>query len=249
MHCRVVSCVAPYQWASCSTTSFRSDSTAEHSSPYLPQWGPMEKLYTAMGGHKSYLKASTGPIRDTIDGTAKYVNYQGGRIWWTSGTGASAMTSFVLERYAAFGGPAVLGYPKGATIKGLRDGGWMQLFQKGCITDSASTSTQAVHGWRWSMWVDSGRESGVLRYPVAGIEVLPGEAWIQRFQKGCIVFSPATPRAVVHNYAWQGLEEVGRERGRLGFPTGDRVGIPRGYRQAFQHGGLWGLDGGRAYAV
>ena len=89
VHCRVVSCVAPYKWASCSTTSFRSDSTAEHSSPYLPQWGPMEKLYTAMGGHKSFLKASTGPIRDTIDGTAKYVTYQGGRIWWTSRTGAS----------------------------------------------------------------------------------------------------------------------------------------------------------------
>jgi uncharacterized protein with LGFP repeats len=143
----------------------------------------------------------------------------------------------------------VLGYPKGATIKGLRDGGWMQLFQKGCITDSASTSTQAVHGWRWSMWVDSGRESGVLRYPVAGIETLPGEAWIQRFQKGCIVFSPATPRTIVHNYAWQGWNEVGREQGPLGFPTGDRVAIPRGYTQAFQDGGLWGLDGGRAYAV
>ena len=249
VHCRVVSCVAPYKWASCSTTSFRSDSTAEHSSPYLPQWGPMEQLYTAMGGHKSYLKASSGPIRNTIDGTARYVNYQGGRIWWTSRTGASAMSSFVLDRYAAFGGPAVLGYPKGATLTGLRDGGWLQLFEKGCMTDSASTSTQAVHGYRWTMWVDSGRESGVLRYPVAGLETLPGDAWIQRFQKGCIVFSPSTPRAIVHNYAWHGWTAVGREGGPLGFPTGDRVVIARGTMQSFQNGGLWGLNSARMFAV
>ena len=77
VHCRVVSCVAPYKWDNCTTTSFRSDPTAEHSSPYLPQWGPMEQHYTAMGGQRSYLSASTGPIRSTVDGTAKYVELHG----------------------------------------------------------------------------------------------------------------------------------------------------------------------------
>jgi len=249
VHCRVVSCVAPYKWENCSTTSFRSDATAEHSSPYLPQWGPMEQLYVAMGGQRSYLRASAGPIRNTIDGTAKYVNYQGGRIWWTSATGASAMSSFVLDRYAEFGGPAVLGYPKGARTTGLRDGGWIQLFQKGCMTDSASTTTHSVHGFRWDMWVATGRETGSLRYPVAEMETLAGGAWIQRFQKGCTVFSPSTPRAVVHNYAWGAWTEVGRERGVLGFPTGDRVVIARGTTQAFQGGGLWGLEAAPMYAV
>jgi LGFP repeat len=248
VHCRVVSCVAPYTWDNCSTTSFRSDSTAEHSSPYLPQWGPMEQLYTSMGGQGSYLKASAGPIRTTIDGTAKYVNYTGGRIWWTSRTGASAMTSFILERYAAVGGPAVLGYPKGAKLTGLRDGGWLQVFEKGCLTDSASTTTQAVYGIRWTRWVDTGRETGLLRYPVAGVETL-AKGWIQRFQKGCIVDSDTTSTTVVHNYAWQGWQEVGREGGVLGFPTSDRAAISRGYTQAFQRGGLWGLAGARAYAV
>ena len=61
VHCRVVSCVAPYKWTSCSTTSFRSDSTAEHSSSYLPQWGKMEKLYTVMGGHKVVPQGVHGP--------------------------------------------------------------------------------------------------------------------------------------------------------------------------------------------
>lgn len=248
VHCRVVSCVAPYKWENCSTTSFRSDATAEHSSPYLPAWGPMEKLYVAMGAQRSYLRASAGPIRDTIDGTAKYVNYQGGRIWWTSATGASAMTSFVLERYAEFGGPAVLGYPTGARTSGLTDSGWLQLFQKGAMVDSASTSTHSVHGYRWTMWVDSGRETGPLRYPVAEVEQLP-DGWIQRFQKGCIVYSTATPRAIVHNYAWAAWVAVGREKGPLGFPTGDRALLARGYDQQFERGGLWGLTGRASYAV
>ena len=248
VHCRVVSCVAPYKWDNCSTTSFRSDSTAEHSSPYLPAWGPMEQLYTAMGAQKSYLRASAGPIRSTVDGTAKYVNYTGGRIWWTSATGASAMSSFVLERYAAFGGPSRLGYPKGARTTGLTDGGWIQLFQNGAMVDSASTSTHSVHGYRWGMWRDSGRENGPLKYPVAEMEDLP-DGWIQRFQTGCTVVSTTTRRCLVHNYAWLAWVAVGREKGPLGYPTSDRAGLTRGTTQPFQHGGLWGLASRPMFAV
>jgi LGFP repeat len=248
VHCRVVSCVAPYKWENCSTTSFRSDATAEHSSPYLPAWGPMERLYVAMGAQRSYLGASAGPIRSTIDGTAKYVNYTGGRIWWTSATGASAMSSFVLERYAAFGGPAVLGYPKGARTSGLADGGWLQLFQKGAMVDSASTTTHSVHGYRWSMWSASGRENGPLQYPLAEVEQLP-KGWIQRFQKGCIVDSDTTARAIVHTAAWVAWLELGREQGALGFPTADRAAVARGFTQPFQRGGLWGLTGRAAFGV
>jgi hypothetical protein len=248
VHCRVVSCVAPYKWDNCSTTSFRSDSTAEHSSPYLPAWGPMEQLYTAMGAQRSYLGASTGPIRSTTDGTAKYVNYTGGRIWYTSATGASAMSSFVLERYAAFGGPSRLGYPKGARTTGLTDGGWIQLFQNGAMADSASTSTHSVHGYRWGMWRDSGRENGPLKYPVAEMEDLP-DGWIQRFQTGCTVVSTTTRRCLVHNYAWLAWVAVGREQGPLGYPTADRAGLTRGTTQSFQHGGLWGLASRPMFAV
>ncbi|QIM21477.1 hypothetical protein G7075_10630 [Phycicoccus sp. HDW14] len=249
VHCRVVSCVPPYKWENCSTTSLSSNATAEHSSPYLPQWGPMEKLYSAMGGHRSYLKASTGPIKNTIDGRAKYVNYQGGRIWWTSATGAAAMTSFVLTKYAEYGGPDVLGFPTGARLEGLSDGGWIQRFQKGAIVDSASTATTCVWGYRWTMWTASGRETGPLKWPVALVENLPGGAWIQRFQKGATVSGPTTGRAIVHNYAWAAWVALGREGGVLGLPRGDRQVVARGYTQAFERGGLWGLTDKPAWGV
>ena len=63
VHCRVVSCVAPYQWTSCTTTSLVDNRTSEHSAPSLPAWGPIEQRYIAMGAQKSFLKAldRTGP--------------------------------------------------------------------------------------------------------------------------------------------------------------------------------------------
>ena len=251
VHCRVVSCVPPYQWEACSTTSFRSDSTANHSSPYLPQWGPMEKLYTQMGGHKSFLGASMGPIKAVMDGSGKYVNYQGGRIWWSSRTGASALSSGVMTAYVKAGGPSAIGYPKGAQQSGLRDSGWLQLFEKGCLTDSASTYIQCVFGWRWTMWVAAGRENGPLGYPTAAVQNFssPSGSWIQLFQGGCIVFGGTTPRAIVHTQVWVAWQAQGRETGVLGYPTGDRSALTRGYVQRFQRGGIWGLTDQPAFAV
>ncbi|MFQ6171994.1 LGFP repeat-containing protein [Oryzobacter sp. R7] len=302
VHCRVVSCVAPYSWDNCSTTSFRSDATAEHSSPYLPQWGPIEKQYKAMGAQRSYLRASTGPIRSAADGRGRYVDYQGGRIWWTSTTPAVAMTSAVSAFYAANGGIPELGYPKAQRSSALVDGGWIHVFEKGCIVDSASTATQVVSGPRWSVWVAAGRETGALGYPVAALETLAGGAWlqrfqaggivdsaatspvavdgirwtrwvasgretgplgfpvaarqdlaswswIQRFQTGCLVDSPWTTPTSVHGAVWVAWQQVGREGGRLSFPTAEQVVTSSGVSQRFRGGGIWGPTGSAAYAV
>jgi uncharacterized protein with LGFP repeats len=298
----MVSCVPPYRWTNCSTTSFRSDATAEHSSPYLPQWGPAEKLYTAMGGHRSFLKASTGPIRTAADGRGRYVTYQGGKIWWTSTTPAVALTTFTNTVYGQHGGAPNLGYPTAARVTGLRDGGWINVFERGCVVDSSSTSTTAVwglrwtlwvqegresgplhypvkgvetradgswiqvfqtgcivdstatttrvvHGIRWTRWVGAGRESGVLGYPLANLELLPNGAWIQRFQRGCIVDSTVTATRIVPDRTWTAWQQVGRETGVLGFPDGEESTVAGGTVQRFQRGGIWGRVGSPAWAV
>ena len=83
------------------------------------------------------------------------------------------------ERRAA----GAAGYPIGVTERGLRDGGWLHRFQNGAFTDSRSTSTQSVWGYRWTRWVEHGRENGRLGYPVEPMTPLP-DGWIQVFQKG-----------------------------------------------------------------
>jgi hypothetical protein len=237
VHCRVVSCVPPYKWDNCSTTSLRSDSTAEHSSAYLPQWGPMERLYTAMGGHRSFLKASVGPIGKSKDGRGQWVTYQGGRIWYTSRTGAVAMTAHADGIYLAAGGPHKIGYPVGARKTGLRDGGWLHVLEKAGIVDSLSTTTQVVDGVRWTHWVQQGRESGRLGYPVAPMEWLENSAWIQRFQTGCVVDSQSTTSQVVWGVRWTRWVASGREKGPLGFPVGPLEYLPSSsWIQRFQNG-------------
>ncbi len=238
VHCRMVSCVPPYQWANCTTTSLVDNRTSEHSAPCLPSWGYIAARYKAMGEQGSFLGSSLGPVRATSDGRGTCVPYQGGYIYYTSSTGAWAMTNFMRERWLASGYSSTLGYPTGDKVA-TRDGGFLQLFQHGCITDSGSTSTQAVYGYLWTLWKANGREGGVLRYPTGPrTEGLPDAGVIQTFQNGCIVDSASTPTQLVHSYIWTIWQANGRETGVLRYPTGPRTeGLPdTGVIQTFQKG-------------
>lgn len=241
VHCRVVSCVAPYKWTSCTTTSLSDDRTAEHSSPLLPKWSSIEIKYRSMGAQGSFLKASTGPLRGNSSGRGSYVQYQGGVIYYYGSTGAHPLTSFVQGVHNANGGAngSRLGLPVSDTHGGLSDGGWIQVFEHGAITDSASTSTQAVWGVRWDVWKKVGRETGRLGYPTAAMTSLPNGAWIQTFQTGCITGSAAMATQVVSGVRWTLWRANGRETGPLGFPSsGVEDAAGGGWIQRFQKGAI-----------
>ena len=242
VHCRVVSCVAPYKWTSCTTTSLTDNRTSEHSAPCLPKWEPITQKYHTMGEQGSYLKASKGPVGYVGDGKGRYVLYQGGVIYYSSMYKAVAMTEFVRKIYAQNGGPrgSRLGYAtrdKAST----RDGGWVQTFEHGAITDSRSTSTQVVWGPRWTVWQDNGRENGGLGYPTSPYTASVGEGWIQTFQTGAICDSAATPMLVVKGVIYSKWSLLKRERGVLGYPTSaQQTAASSGWIQLFQKGAICG---------
>ncbi|HYN28316.1 MAG TPA: hypothetical protein VES95_00390 [Dermatophilaceae bacterium] len=239
VHCRVVSCVAPYRWTNCSTTSLSDNSTAEHSAPCLPAWGAISSRYRSLGEQGSYLRASTGPERSVGDGRGRYVTYQGGSIYWTSGTGAVSMTSFVTSTWRGAGGASAVGYPTAERQGGLTDGGWLQRFERGAITDSASTSTQVVSGIRYDVWAREGREKGRFGYPT-GPRADVTNGWVQTFQRGAITDSTATSTQSVWGIRWDVWRVAGREKGVLGFPTGPYTSLQngRGWIQTFQKGAI-----------
>ncbi|MFC8502114.1 hypothetical protein ACFUC1_07130 [Pedococcus sp. NPDC057267] len=251
VHCRVVSCVAPYTWAACTTTSLSDDRTSEQSSPLLPQWGGIAAKYKAMGEQKSFLKASTGPEKAIGDGRGRYVAYQGGWIVWATGTGARAMNGWTWATWGAQ--RTVLGYPISDITTGLRDGGYIQIFQNGAITASKANVRQTLTYNRWTLWRDNGREAGVMGYPTSGLVYGPdGYYWIQTFQGGAITASRPTVAQVVLGDMWTAWQAAGRENGVLGFPTAPRTVLARGARQVFTKGELWALSGGparRAYGT
>ena len=251
VHCRVVSCVAPYKWANCTTASLSDNRTAEHSAPCIPSWGAIEAKYDSMGSLGSWLGASIGPERGIGDGKGRFVTYQHGWIIYSSATGARNMhpwahTPWVDE--GAYRGP--LGYPVSDMTWGLKDSGWMQLFQGGAITDSAHTATQSVTGIRWTLWRDHGREDGALGFPTSGLVFGPDDYyWIQTFQGGAITDSRETTTQVVSGVMWDGWQRARRESGVLRYPSTAQTAVTRGAMQGFRGGELWALGTGPAYRV
>ena len=188
--------------------------------PTCRAWGPMEKLYTAMGGQRSYLKASTGPIRDTRDRTAKYVTYQGGRIWWTSATGAVGDVVVHARALRRVRRPGQARLPEGRPATGLTDGGWMQLFQKGCHR----RQRLHLHPLRVRLALDhvGGQRSR------AGAAGLPprraGAAHAHRLDpgvpEGLHRRQHLHRRAIVHDGAWTAWVATGRESRPARLPDG-----------------------------
>ncbi|KQU68244.1 hypothetical protein [Phycicoccus sp. Root101] len=299
VHCRVVSCVAPYKWDACTTTSLQDNRTNEHSSPLLPRWGVIEKKYRDMGAQGSFLKSSLGPIKDNGDNRGTRVDYQGGSIHTNSRTGTRAVPNVVktvwtqvdgvkgllgypasdwmtgraqggwvqlFERGAIADSPSTapkvvyadaytlwvsegresgrLGYPISNRYSGMVDGGWRQEFQSGCVVDSASTTIQSVWSVRWDVWKREGRETGRLGYPVAPKEDLGNGAWVQRFQKGCIIDSASTTTQAISGVIHTAWVAGGRDQGWLHFPTGAQGTAARGVYQSFQGGDVWALGTG-----
>jgi uncharacterized protein with LGFP repeats len=181
-------------------------------------------------------------VRQVGDGRGSFVQYQGGKIVTSSSTGTRAVSAFVDRVWQGAGGVrGVLGYPASDQVNGRPDGGWIQLFENGAITDSASTATQVVAGESYRKWVAAGRESGVLGYPTAALKTgLRNGGWIQVFQHGAVTDSAGTSPQTVNQARYTMWVAAGRENGVLGYPTfGATFGHPDGgWLQTFEGGSL-----------
>ena len=151
VHCRMVSCVPPYRWTNCSTTSFSRQPDRRAQRALHPALGAIERKYDALGGparSSRFRRARSGASATAAVSTSPT---RAAVIYWSSATGARVPT-FIREKYARpRAGTRTLGYPTSDHVTGLRNGGWIQLFQNGAITDSPQTTTQIVCGIRWTL--------------------------------------------------------------------------------------------------
>lgn len=204
--------------------------------------------YARQGGAAT-LGYPKGPRLNGLPGTGWMHLTEKGCLVYSPASGAWGVTEIRWTTWVRNGREkGVLGYPIGANAI-REDRSWMQLFQKGCIVDSAATTTSVVYGPRWDMWVSAGREYGTLGFPVASVQPLYTGAWIQRFQRGCITDGPATTPALVTGATWVAWQQVGREKGPLGFPAASLEVIGGGTAQRFEKGGIWGRTEAAAWAV
>ena len=246
VHCRVVSCVAPYKWEACTTTSLQDNRTSEHSAPCLPKWGVLAAKDKAMGAQGSFLKASIGPVKTVRDGRGTLIDFQGGSIYNTSKTGTRAVPNVVKNVWTQVEGVnGLLGYPTSDWQTNKAQGGWIQTFERGSIADSPSTAPKVVYGEAYTVWASAGREAGVLGYPTTNrYSGMADGGWRQEFQKGVVIDSARTTTQAITGVIHTAWVAGGRETGWLRYPTGALGTATRGVFQVFQGGEVWALTGG-----
>ena len=250
VHCRVVSCVAPYKWENCTTTSLVDNRTSEHSAPSIPVWGAIQRKYDAAGAQGSFLKASTGPARQVGDGRGIYVRYQGGGIYYTPTTGAVITSTVSIRGWELAGGcRGQLRYPTADPRYGSKPNGWIQLFERGAVSGASTGVAFPIYDPAWAIWKQEGREGGPLGYPTSVRTATASGSWIQLFQGGAITDTASTVTTAVHGVMYAGWQGAGRESGVLRYPTARAVTSSRGASQEFQGGELWALGSGAARRV
>ncbi|MDQ1634669.1 MAG: hypothetical protein QOJ32_1478 [Frankiaceae bacterium] len=216
------------------------------------QTDPIERRYCELGGPTSVLGAPVGSAY--VVGSGRGQDYERGRMFWSSTTGAHEVHGLISATYTRVGGPlGVLGFPttdESRTPDGI--GRYNHFSTSGSIYWSAATGAHEVHGLIRAKWASLGWERSILGYPTTDETVTPDRVGrFNHFSKsGSIYWNSATGAHEVHGLIrtrWAGL---GWERGLLGYPISDEFAANGDRQSSFQRGFLrWNAGPLRAVRV
>ena len=162
--------------------------------------GLIEQEYLARGGPNGFLGLPRTNEKPAADGVGRFNNFQGGAIYWTSGTGAHEIHGAIRSRWNGLGAEqGVLGYPTTEQRNTPKVVGQFNLFQAGAIYSSPSSGTHEVYGAIFQAWASAGYEASSLGFPVSGEKPAADGGRRNNFQHGYIVWRPSTG-AVIHLY-------------------------------------------------
>ena len=208
-----------------------------------PLTGAIGNLYNTSAWARSVLLRPTTAEECSGSGNTSgcVQRFAGGDIAWSARTGARVVVNGpVRTSWWAAGGPSGFhGYPKTDTTTGLRNGGSKQAYERGAITYSPGTGAQRTSGSIHLAWGRAGFEAGYLGYPVTAEStgLRDGGAW-QAFERGFVVWSPATGAHPSMGAIRERWRKAGMEEGELGYPaTDEALGLKNGgSSQQYQRG-------------
>jgi uncharacterized protein with LGFP repeats/L,D-peptidoglycan transpeptidase YkuD (ErfK/YbiS/YcfS/YnhG family) len=167
----------------------------------------------------------------------------GSQTVWTKGGIGDAL-------FRLYGGYAQSGYPTSAEQCGLVNSGCEQSFGNLRILWSAASGAAGVWtpGAIGSAYAGAGVESGWLGYPTTRETCgLKAGGCYQMYQRGAIIWSPASGARTSHGGIRSAWASSGFENGRFGYPITDEIcGQPAsGCLQQFQSGVIyWSAQSG-----
>jgi trimeric autotransporter adhesin len=199
-------------------------------------WGAVGAKYEEIGGPS----ALGLPVSDEAPAgpSGRMSTFEDGRIYYTTPTGAQAVSSTIANRYEALGGPASrLGFPT-ADESALDTGGRMATFQGGRIYWSSATGSRPLYNGPIATRYDALGGPRLLGVPT-GDEVAVGSGRVTPFEKGRVYWSSATGASGVWGAIGARYDSLGGPTGRLGFPTVDETRVAGGVVAAFQNGRIY----------
>ncbi|MCZ2838573.1 hypothetical protein [Modestobacter sp. VKM Ac-2985] len=201
--------------------------------------GAILSQYAAVGWENGALGYPTSGETCTTTPAMCTSTFQGGVIVWSPATGPVASAPPTLEGWQARGGATgPLGLPTVNTWCGLVGGGCNQVFTGGTLYSTARTGTHLVRGAILSRYAGVGREAGALGYPTSDESCTPANTCSNTFERGSIVWSPATGPLLVSDAVSGRWTDLGGVGGPLGRPLADTsCGLTAGgCSQAFEGG-------------
>lgn len=182
--------------------------------------------------------ATSGEVYGLKNGGG-YQTYQRGAIIWSPATGAHISRGGIRAMWAATGYEnGRLGYPTTDEVGGLKDGGVYQMYQGGAIFWSPATGAHISVGGIRAMWAATGYENGRLGYPTSNeIGGLKNGGVYQNYQRGAIIWSPATGAHVSIGGIRNAWLATGGVNGRLGYPTSNEYSAGTGVTVQTYQGG------------
>ena len=158
---------------------------------------PIIQRWRNLGGPSSRLGRPTSGEYAANSGFGSLQKFEGGRIYWTSRTGARQLHGPILTAYRTWGGVrSNLGFP----VSGIRptfDGvGRKATFRGGRIYHRPGPGTHVVRGAILRRWAQANYAEGPLGYPTSHAFAVEGGQRC-RFQHGTITWRRASNTFVV----------------------------------------------------
>ncbi|GAB3712776.1 hypothetical protein GCM10028815_29010 [Mariniluteicoccus flavus] len=208
-------------------------------------WSPQTGAHAVHGAiHTEFsrLGHETGvlgrPVTSHFIGStgAHVVNFEGGQIISSPKTGTHAVYGAIAKVYAGLGFEGgVLGKPITSEFTGA--GARVVNFENGQIIWSAQTGAHAVYGAIAREYAALGWEGGPLGRPTSGEFNGATGARVQRFERGLMIWTPATGAHGVHGAILDKYAALRFENGALGAPLTSEFGGANGARvQNFANG-------------
>ena len=210
------------------------------------------RKYYALGGPDSFLGALRQTERATPDGRGRYAVYAGGRIYWSSASGAHEVHGSLYNAWVADGTTSgAFGFPSSDTLS-LPGGVRYSRFQKGNIYAHAG-GTFGVPQPYFDVYVAHGGHgsSGHLGLPTSERRRSADDrAMYQDFQRGR-VYRRGVLVVEIHGAVFDRHEALGGVHGPLGH-VASNVSTEAGGRgrvSRFENGSIWYLAGRGAFGV